>query len=107
MKANYLKPKLFMFTITLFLTAFLFISCNEKHNDPIPNNTTLSVDGAIDELISIPDIATANNQSTTQIKAAKDSSGIFFLIIGNDMKARRRLFIDADNNITTGFKDIA
>ncbi len=85
-----------MFLLTTLIGIFAY-SCEE------PTTPSVEIDGKFINWESVPDIATAPGYAITNFRVSHDETNIYFLILGSDMGDEKMLYIDADNNITTGY----
>lgn len=106
------REKVHCLKVLAIITGFLlfFFGCDSYENtgtaiDTIPRSVTITVDGNISDWSTVPDIATATGQTTTSMKIANDADKIYFLILGSGMGSYYDLFIDSDNNASTGYSD--
>lgn len=77
---------------------------------PSPTPTpgaTITIDGNAGEWGSTAAISTATGQSATSIKVTNDQNYIYFCIQGSNMGQNDEIFIDTDNNSSTGYIDWA
>ncbi|MGV6828553.1 MAG: fibronectin type III domain-containing protein [Flavobacteriales bacterium] len=66
-------------------------------------NTTIVVDGDPSDWIGITATATETNQQITSLKIFDDSTKLYFLLEGTDIKPHTQIFINSDNNNSTGY----
>ena len=65
----------------------------------------ITIDGNVSDWSGISAIATASGQSATTLKASSDSSYVYFLVQGTGMGTNYELFLNTDNNTSTGYND--
>jgi hypothetical protein len=63
----------------------------------------ISVDGTTTDWAGIPTVATASGQPATAMKVYNDDTYLYFLITGSGLSANLDLFINSDNNASTGY----
>ncbi len=69
---------------------------------------SITIDGNLTDWLLVQPIVTATNQTCTSLKVFNDNSFIYFGIAGTGMHATNyHVFIDADNNSSTGFQNPA
>jgi hypothetical protein len=68
---------------------------------------SIIIDGKINDWVNIKPIALASGQSVLSLKVTSDSNYYYFCIEGIGMGPKYDLFINSDNDLTTGYQRIA
>lgn len=64
---------------------------------------SITIDGDAEDWSKIPVHSTGSGKASS-MKAAKDAFSLYILVQGSELTTKSQLFINADNNINTGFK---
>lgn len=76
---------------------------------PTPTPTqppiNITIDGSVSDWSSINAIATATGQTATSLKVYNDSNYIYFCVQGSNLGPNYQLYINSDNNSSTGYAE--
>jgi uncharacterized protein YjdB len=72
----------------------------------LSSSVNITVNGNLSDWSSVTAIATASGQTSTSLKVHANASTLYFGVAGSGMSATDyQIFINADNNTTTGYQD--
>jgi endo-alpha-1,4-polygalactosaminidase (GH114 family) len=67
--------------------------------------TTITVNGDLADWSSVSAVTTATGQTALSMKVFDDASKVYFGVAGSAMNTNYQIFIDTDNNPSTGYQD--
>lgn len=78
----------------------------DEYNSGIAGCPAINIDGSLSDWSSINTIATATSQSALSLKVANDVQTLYFAVSGNGMDSvQYQIFLNTDNDASTGYKD--
>jgi hypothetical protein len=77
----------------------------QSENKTILDQTTISASGNLSDWQNIDTLATDTNQYVRTLKAFNTNDSLFFFIGGNTIAGNNCIYLDADNNSSTGYNN--
>ncbi len=79
------------------------VSSEGSTPSPTPSPVEITIDGNASDWNGITPIATASGQTAATIKVTNDANYLYFCVQGENLGAYYELFLDTDNNSSTGY----